>query len=97
MQLYELNCSSMEPYEVDRSVKPCELDRSSVEPYEVDRSGVEPAIGVLLCRVRIAFPPAVSRHHTDYTLSKSGDKNINHKRFTCNLFRAILVKIFCSS
>jgi hypothetical protein len=75
---------------VDRSVKPCEVDRNSIEPYEVDRCGVEPAsqpasqpaIGVLFCTVRIAFAPLVCRHHPGYTLSKSGDKNINHKIFT---------------
>ena len=33
---------SMEPYEVDRSVKPCSVDRSSAEPYEMDRNDVEP-------------------------------------------------------
>jgi hypothetical protein len=76
---YEVDRSSTEPYEVDRSVKPCEVDRSSVEPYAVDCGSVEPAIGVLFCTVRIAFTVAVCRHHPHYTLSKSGDKNINHK------------------
>ena len=78
-------------------MKAYEVDGNSEEPYEVDRSGVEPAIDVLVCSVSITFILAVCRHRPDYTLSKSGDKSINHKRFTRKLFRAILVKNFCSS
>jgi hypothetical protein len=80
---YEVDSSSVKPHEGDRSnVEPYAVDRSGVAPYAVDRSGVEPAIGVLFCSVRIAFPPAVCRHHPYYTFSKSRDKIINHKLFT---------------
>jgi hypothetical protein len=52
---YEVHGNIEEPYEVDRSVMAYEVHGNIGEPYEVDRSGVELAIALLFCSIRI--PP----------------------------------------